>query len=227
MDRLHNNIWAIALAYGLVSVAPLLAQNANEVVVKRKPVPVATIRDPKTIDFFLKEFFIPEAKVDSIDFIDVVGDGFNERDMVQVYPSKEVYNLSPSEAAMAVMRTWKPQGVRAVGQKNKHGEIVIESKYPAAKAMFAGLVRLIEQNYVGKKISLMFNYDGDLKTADLMVWGYQEQDLLTPKKPLEQFANDLVIYVRTDTVYVEKPIYDIIYIEHTATDTTVISGGEL
>ena len=43
--------------------------------------------------------------------------------------------------------------------------------------MFAGLVRLVEKNYDGKKISLMFDYDGEKKIATLLIWGYHEKYL--------------------------------------------------
>lgn len=216
--------WCAVLAGAWLAV-PLSHAQSNGVTMKRQPLPVATVKDPGTIKFFVDQFFIPEAKVDSIDFIDVDGLGFNEKDVIKVYPSKEVYNLTPSDTAMSVIRHWKGTSVRVVGSKDADGQILVQSKYPAADAMYAGLVRLIEENYVGKKISLMFEYDGNSKVSELMVWGYKEQELLTPKNPLEQFAHDLMVYVRTDTVWVEKPVYDIIYIEHTISDSLVANDG--
>ena len=205
-------------------LAPVHAQYAG-VTMKRQPLPVATVKDPGTIKFFVEQFFIPEAKVDSIDFIDVDGLGFNEKDVIKVYPSKEVYNLTPSDTAMSVIRQWKGTSVRVVGSKDENDQILVQSKYAAADAMYAGLVRLIEKNYVGKKISLMFDYDGTNQISELLVWGYKEQELLTPKNPLEQFAHDLMIYVRTDTMWIEKPVYDIIYIEHTISDSLSANHG--
>ena len=153
------------------------------------------------------------------------GLGFNEKDVIKVYPSKEVYNLTPSDTAMSVIRQWKGTSVRVVGSKDENDQILVQSKYAAADAMYAGLVRLIEKNYVGKKISLMFDYDGTNQISELLVWGYKEQELLTPKNPLEQFAHDLMIYVRTDTMWIEKPVYDIIYIEHTISDSLSANHG--
>jgi hypothetical protein len=35
----------------------------------------------------------------------------------------------------------------------------------------------------------------------------------------------LIFYTRTDTVYVDKPVYDVIYIEQTVTDTVYVKRG--
>jgi hypothetical protein len=158
--------------------------------------------------------------------VDIVGDGFNERDVLEVYPSKQLYNLSESDTALAVMRNWQRSGfINVVSAKDKHGDYVGKSSYPAATAIFAGLIRMVQSTYVGKKLSLIFEFDDAEGTAALEIWGFKEEELLTPKKPLEQFANDLLFYIRTDTVFVEKPVYDVIYIEQTVTDTVYVKSG--
>jgi hypothetical protein len=214
------------LLIGSIFSDPAAAQQSGRVIVYRKPMPVATIKDPETIQFFVEQYFITEDKIDSMQVVDIVGDGFNERDVLEVYPSKQLYNLSESDTALAVMRNWQRSGfIEVVAQKNKRGDFEAESQYPGATAIFAGLIRMVQGTYVGKKLNLIFEYDDTDGVAALEIWGFREEELLKPKKPLEQFANDLLFYIRTDTVVVEKPVYDVIYIEQTVTDTVYVKGG--
>jgi hypothetical protein len=207
---------------------PLFAQLTDEVLVTRKTVPVATIKDRATIKFFVDQYFITEDRIDSMEVIDILGDGFNEKDVLEVYPSKQIYNLSESDTALAVMRNWQRQNfITVVGSKTPRGEFVTRTNYLAARNMFGGLVRLLERNYVGKKLKLQFDFDGtDDGVATLYVWGFHDrEELLTTPSSGDQFAHDLIFYTRTDTVYVEKPVYDVIYIEQTVTDTVYVKRG--
>lgn len=207
--------------------APSHAQLPNHVLVTRKTVPVATIKDPAVINFFVEQYFIAEQKIDSIEVIDILGDGFNEKDVLEIYPSKQLFSLSESDTALAVMRNWRRSSfIEVVAEKNKRGEYVARSNFPAAVAMFNGLVRLVEKNYVGRHLTLQFHFDGsDKGAASLQIWGFQENELLRPPKPGDQFAHDMMFYTRSDTIYVEKPVYDVIYIQQTVTDTMRVSGG--
>ncbi len=217
-----------ALLVVAVWALPAFAQLTDEVLVTRKIVPMATIKDRATIQFFVDQYFITEDKIDSMEVIDILGDGFNEKDVLEVYPSKRIYNLSESDTALAVMRNWQRMDfITVVGSKTEHGEFVTKTNYLAAGNMFLGLVRLLERNYVGKKLKLQFDFDGtDNGVATLDVWGFQDRDeLLKPPESGEQFAHDLIFYTRTDTVYVEKPVYDVIYIEQTVTDTVYVKRG--
>jgi len=204
---------------------PATAQSTNQVYVTRKTVPVATIKDRPTINFFVEQYFIPEQKIDSIEVVDILGDGFNEKDVLEVYPSKQLFSLSESDTALAVMRNWKRSSfIEVVAEKNRRDEYVARSNFPAAVAMFAGLVRLVEKNYVGRRLTLQFDFDGsDKGAASLQIWGFQENELLRPPKPDDQFAHDMMFYTRSDTIFVEKPVYDVIYIQQTVTDTVRVS----
>jgi hypothetical protein len=214
---------AIFVAASLHSSA--FAQVNNQVYVTRKTVPVATIKDRPTINFFVEQYFIPEQKIDSIEVVDILGDGFNEKDVLEVYPSKQLFSLSESDTALAVMRNWKRSSfIEVVAEKNKRDEYVARSNFPAAVAMFTGLVRLVEKNYVGRRLTLQFDFDGSEKgAASLQIWGFQENELLRPPKPDDQFAHDMMFYTRSDTIFVEKPVYDVVYIQQTVTDTVRVS----
>jgi hypothetical protein len=228
-NRSVDGKWRAVLLVAAVWALPVFAQSTDEVLVTRKTVPVATIKDKATINFFVEQYFITEGKIDSMEVIDVNGDdSFNEKDVLEVYPSKQVYSLSESDTALAIMRNWKRSNfITVIGSKTKRGEFVTKTNYLAARNMFGGLVRLLERNYVGKKLKLQFDFDGtDDGVATLYVWGFHDrEELLKPPSAGDQFAHDLVFYTRTDTVYVEKPVYDVIYIEQTVTDTVYVKRG--
>ncbi|MDZ7360874.1 MAG: hypothetical protein ONB46_09140 [candidate division KSB1 bacterium] len=205
---------------------PAAAQLPNQVLVTRKTVPVATIKDRETINFFVEQYFIPEQKIDSIEVIDVLGDGFNEKDVLEVYPSKQLFSLSQSDTALAVMRNWKRSSfIEVVAERGKNSEYTARSNFPAAISMFNGLVRLVEKNYVGRRLTLQFDFDGSENgTASLQIWGFQEDELLKVLNPKDQFAHDMMFYTRADTIYIEKPVYDVIYIQQTVTDTVRVAA---
>ena len=199
-----------------------MAQSKEPIIAKRRAVPVATVRDPQTVKFFVEQFLIPETQIDSIDVIDIVGDGFNDKDILQVYPSKQLYNLSESDTAMNVMRNWQRGGfITVVASKNSRGQFEARSKYPVAVSMFAGLARLLESTYEGKQLTFLFDYNGITNTAELMMWGHSEEELIKTPDPSKQFAHDLMIYVRSDTIEVAKPVYDIVIIQQTVSDTVL------
>lgn len=219
---------AAATFAAILSFSSAFAQVNNQVYVTRKTVPVATIKDRPTINFFVEQYFIPEQKIDSIEVVDILGDGFNEKDVLEVYPSKQLFSLSESDTALAVMRNWKRSSfIEVVAEKNRNGDYVARSTFPAARAMFAGLVRLVAKNYIGRRLTLQFDFDGsDQGAASLQIWGFQENDLLRPPKPDEQFAHDMMFYTRSDTIFVEKPVYDVIYIHQTVRDTVRVRGSK-
>jgi hypothetical protein len=217
------------LSFPLLAVLfnhPAAAQLSDQVLVTRKTVPVATIKDRETINFFVEQYFIPEQKIDSIEVIDVLGDGFNEKDVLEVYPSKQLFSLSESDTALAVMRNWKRSSfIEVVAERGKRGEYVARSNFQAALAMFSGLVRLVEKNYVGRRLTLQFDFDGSENgAASLQIWGFQEEELLKMINPNDQFAHDMMFYTRSDTIYIEKPVYDVDYIQQTVRDTVRVAA---
>ncbi len=203
------------------------AQSNEPIIAKRRAVPVATVRDPQTVKFFVDQFLIPETTVDSIDVIDVVGDGFNDKDILQIYPSKQLYNLSESDTAMSVMRNWQRGGfITVVASRNPTGQFEVRSKYPVAASMFGGLAHLLQSNYGNyekKNLSFLFDYNGELKTAELMIWGFAEEDLTKTPDQAKLFAHDLMFYVRSDTIKVTKPVYDVVFIQQSVTDTVRVT----
>lgn len=206
-------------------------QARKEVSVSRRAVPVAVVRDKPTIDFFVDQYFITDNPIDSMLVIDITDNGFDEKDVLEVYPTKRIINLSESEAALDTMRTWQRTGYIALtGQRNKQGQIEMrEREYPVAREFFHGMVRLIEQtyNYKGRKLSLFFEFDDLQGLASLQIWGFADRNEMKEKpKSINQFAHDLLFFTRADTVYVSKPVYDVIYIEQVDTVYVTKDGGE-
>ncbi len=212
---------------------PASAQS-REVTVTRRAVPVAIIKDEPTIKFFVDQYFITEDKVDSILVLDLTGNGFDEKDVMEVYPSTKIFNLSESVAALELMRDWKRKGYLELGSKrNSRGQLELkDTENPVAQEFFRGMVRLIERTYKyeGRKLSLFFEFDDKKGIATLQIWGYGDKSEMQEKpNPNNQSSHDLLFFTRTDTVYVKQPVYDVIYIEQTVTDTVKVyvkDGGE-
>jgi hypothetical protein len=124
------------------------------------------------------------------------------------------------------MRNWKRSSfIEVVAERGKRGEYIARSNFQAALAMFSGLVRLVEKNYVGRRLTLQFDFDGSENgAASLQIWGFQEDDLLKAINPRDQFAHDMMFYTRSDTIYIEKPVYDVVYIQQTVTDTVRVAA---
>jgi hypothetical protein len=219
---------AVLLAPALLS-EPASAQS-QEVTVSRRAVPVAIVKDQATIDFFIEQYFIAEDRIDSMLVIDITGNGFDEKDVLEVYPSKRIINLSESVKALDLMREWKRTGfIELAGSRNTRGQIEVkDSRNPVAQEFFRGMVRLVEQTYKyeGRKLSLFFEFDDKKGVAALQIWGFGDRREMQEKpKSIDQFAHDLLFFTRTDTVYVDKPVYDVIYIEQTVTDTVYVTKG--
>lgn len=235
----NQNVFSPALAAGLIAAAALLsslsAQENKEVTVTRRAVPVAVVKDEPTIKFFVDQYFITEDKIDSMLVIDITDNGFDEKDVLEIYPSKRIVNLSESGEALDLMSTWKRTGyISLTGSRVvKGGPItVVDREFPVAREFFRGMVRLVEQtyNFEGRKLSLFFEFDDPKGVASLQIWGFQnKKEMQGQPKSNNQFAHDLLFFTRTDTVYVDRPVYDVIYIEQTLTETKIdtlhIKGG--
>ncbi len=223
----------MTLLFGLAFLREQAYAQSREVTVTRRAVPVAIVKDEPTIKFFVEQYFITEDKIDSMLVIDITSNGFDEKDVLEVYPSKRIINLSESEAALDLMRDWKRTGfIELTGARNKRGQIEVKDmQNPVAQEFFRGMVRLIEQTYKyeGRKLSLFFEFDDKKGVAALQIWGYgSRREMQEKPKSINQFAHDLLFFTRTDTVYLDKPVYDVIYIEQTVTDTVYVmkGGGE-
>lgn len=229
----------ILLSVLTLTVGAAMAQSKREVTVTRRAVPYTVIKDRPTIQFFVDQYFIADDPIDSMLVLDISDDGFDEKDILEVYPKRTIIHLSESEAAVDTMSNWKRTGYYELtgSRPKKGGSIEVkEDRFqaipPIATAFFGGMVNLIQEtyNYEGRKLSLFFEFDDRIGIAKLQVWGFNsKRELEGEPKPDSKFAHDLIFYNRTDTVYVDKPVYDVIYIEQTLTetkiDTVLIKGG--
>ena len=64
---------------------------------------IATISDPKLIEFFLFEFLITDTAVTKMEIIDATSNGFGIEDLVKCYPSERIYVPTPSDTAQKIM----------------------------------------------------------------------------------------------------------------------------
>lgn len=229
----------ILLSVLVLNLGSAIAQNRREVTVTRRAVPYTVIKDRPTIQFFVDQYFIADDPIDSMLVLDISDDGFDEKDILEVYPKRTIIHLSESEAAVDTMSNWKRTGYyELTGSRPKRGgsievkEDKLQEIPPMATAFFGGMVNLIQDtyNYEGRKLSLFFEFDDRTGIAKLQIWGFNsKREMQEQPKPNSKFAHDLIFYNRTDTVYVDKPVYDVIYIEQTLSetkiDTVLIKGG--
>src|SRR5262245_59833525 len=101
---LRTPLAVLLMAAGLMHTAA--AQSDKEVIVSRKALPVAVIKDHATIQFFVEQYFISEDRIDSMEVFDMNENGFDDKDILKVYPSDRLVNLSQAETALDVMRNW-------------------------------------------------------------------------------------------------------------------------
>ena len=226
---IFNALLALGLS-GLAGQPVAFAQSGKEVVISRKALPVAVIRDKEDIQFFVNEYFISEDRIDSMEVFDMNESGFDDKDVLKIYPSGKLVGLNQSETALDVMRRWRRTNhIELVGQRNEFDQIVVyDNQYPVAREMHAAMVRMVEElyNIKNQRLSLFFEFDDVKGIAALRVWGFRDRKALQDTTRKHQYKHDLLFYTRTDTLYLDKPIYDVIYIEQTKRDTVYIKEGE-
>ncbi len=191
---------------------------------------IATINDPKLIEFFLSEFLITDTLVTRMEIIDATGNGFGVEDLVKCYPSERIYVPTPSDTAQKVMNAWKFAANYQIVTQNSPPEVFEGTKSDAApNAILAGLLRGLQRNYKEAPIKLYF--ERDAKTATFEMWGYNPTRLsyspAPPPMPDTVTAYDVLSVTYQDTLVVaDTTIYDLLYISRTVSDTVFIGADE-
>jgi hypothetical protein len=219
---------AIFVALLILPIKPLLAQNGTTV--DQKMIRVATIADPKLIEFFLFEFLITDTAVTKMEIIDATGNGFGVEDLVKCYPSERIYVPTPSDTAQKVMNNWKFTANYQIVTQNSPPEVFEGTKADAAQnAILAALLRGLQRNYKESPIKLYF--ERDAKTATFEMWGYSPSRLsyapAPPPMPDTVTAYDVLSVTYQDTfVVADTTIYDLLYISRTVSDTVFVGLDE-
>jgi hypothetical protein len=89
-------------------VGLITAQDRSRKEVQYTLIPMVTVDDRKTIDFFVEEFFLPETDYSRIEVIDTESNGFGKSDLIKFYPSGSMYYLDMvTDTAQKVMNSWE------------------------------------------------------------------------------------------------------------------------
>lgn len=212
----------------ILPLTPAFAQNGTTV--DQKMIRVATIADPKLIEFFLFEFLITDTAVAKMEIIDATGNGFGVEDLVKCYPSERIYVPTPSDTAQKVMNAWKFTANYQIVTQNSPPEVFEGTKSDAAQnAILAALLRGLQRNYKEAPIKLYF--ERDAKTATFEMWGYSPGRLsyapAPPPMPDTVTAYDVLSVTYQDTfVVADTTIYDLLYISRTVSDTVFVGLDE-
>lgn len=212
----------------LLPVPPVIAQNGTTV--DQKMIRVATINDPKLIEFFLFEFLITDTLVNKMEIIDATGNGFGIEDLVKCYPSERIYVPTPSDTAQKVMNAWKFTANYQIVTQNSPAEVFEGTKTDAAQnAILAALLRGLQRNY--KDAPIKFYFERDANTATFEMWGYNPTRLsytaAPPPMPDTVTAYDVLSVTYQDTLVVaDTTIYDLLYISRTVSDTVFVGADE-
>jgi hypothetical protein len=229
--------WVVSIRWGIFLVAFLLitfpiskAAAQNGTTVDQKMIRVATINDPKLIEFFLFEFLITDTLVNKMEIIDATGNGFGIEDLVKCYPSERIYVPTPSDTAQKVMNAWKFTANYQIVTQNSPADVFEGTKTDAPQnAILAALLRGLQRNY--KDASIKFYFERDTNTATFEMWGYNPTRLsytaAPPPQPDTVTAYDVLSVTYQDTLVVaDTTIYDLLYISHTVSDTVFVGADE-
>ncbi|MCI0696596.1 hypothetical protein L0337_31915 [candidate division KSB1 bacterium] len=206
----------------------MIAQNGTTV--DQKMIRVATVNDPKLIEFFLFEFLITDTLVTKMEIIDATSNGFGIEDLVKCYPSERIYVPTPSDTAQKVMNAWKFTANYQIVTQNSPAEVFEGTKTDAApNAILAALLRGLQRNY--KDAPIKFYFERDANTATFEMWGYNPTRLsytaAPPSQPDTVTAYDVLSVTYQDTLVVaDTTIYDLLYIFRSVSDTVFVGADE-
>lgn len=212
----------------IFALPPVFAQNGTTV--DQKMIRIATINDPKLIEFFLFEFLITDTLVTKMEIIDATSNGFGIEDLVKCYPSERIYVPTPSDTAQKVMNAWKFTANYQIVTQNSPPEVFEGTKTDAAQnAILAALLRGLQRNY--KDAPIKFYFERDANTATFEMWGYNPMRLsytaAPPPQPDTVTAYDVLSVTYQDTLVVaDTTIYDLLYISRTVNDTVFVGADE-
>jgi hypothetical protein len=211
----------------LLPVSRSVAQTGTTV--DQKMIRVATISDPKLIEFFLFEFLITDTAVTKMEIIDATSNGFGIEDLVKCYPSERIYVPTPSDTAQKIMNAWQFTANFQIVTQNSLPDIFEGTQTDAAQnGILAALLRGLHRNY--KDLPMKIYFERDNQTATFEMWGYNSSRLTYNAPPPTVSgmpdtitAFDVLSVTYKDTLVVaDTTIYDLLYILRTVSDTVYV-----
>jgi len=233
-ERSSAILRALVTTLIIVSVCPAVAGHVFAGERPRKEVrytliPMVTIDDKETIDFFVEEFFLPETSYTSIEVIDTESNGFGRSDLLKFYPSGSMYYLDMvTDTAQKVMNRWEiEENVEIVTDVRDPGKLdsVKTAEYGILSALAAG----VERNYGDAPININMHLDSTGIVFEM--WGYNADSLqFTPAPP--PLPDSVPVYDllhshhEEETLIPDAILHDLFFIYRSEVDTVFVGDGE-
>ncbi|MBD3167657.1 hypothetical protein GF324_13740 [bacterium] len=227
----HDLRIAINVLILLMVAIPCTGVRAQVVTQSNKIIVQATLKDPETMQMFAEGMMLSaDTQLDSMEFFDFKGDGFNEGDMIRFHPGGDILPLMDlNDRLLAVIANWEVEenkGAIVHSPESHVVQMVAEEEQSPFAGVLASLLRGIEHFYEGSYIEGMFIIKPE--TSELRIWRFNEDKMHwkdgVPGGASEvRNAFDLMKVVLEDTVFVvDTTMYDSMYIIKTLADTLFV-----
>jgi hypothetical protein len=156
-------------------VGLITAQDRSRKEVQYTLIPMVTVDDRKTIDFFVEEFFLPETDYSRIEVIDTESNGFGKSDLIKFYPSGSMYYLDMvTDTAQKVMNSWEiEENLEIVSDIRAPGDY--DTVQTAEYGILSSLAKGIERNYKDSPINISVKRDSTGIIFEM--WGFNADSL--------------------------------------------------
>ncbi|MBM3324550.1 MAG: hypothetical protein FJY66_02655 [Calditrichaeota bacterium] len=173
-----------------------------------------TISDKVMMEQLRRELILGDEAIERIMLVDVMNDGFDETDVVLLYPTGRVLRLRPISPALdSLLRSFTVPVNVAVYEARKQAAYfdTLASKNIGPKSLgyglLSGLSRAIERGYHGTDVEGTFKFS--LTGASLMAWNFDSVRIYFP--PPEPTPRDTIVLTnvleRIDTVVIHDTVY--------------------
>ncbi len=173
-----------------------------------------TISDLSVVEQFRRELILGDEAIERMMLVDVMNDGFDETDVVLLYPTGRVLRLRPISPALdSLLRSFPVPVNVAVYETRKQAAHfdTLASQNIGPKALgyglLSGLSDAIDRGYHGTDVEGTFKFS--MTGASLMAWNFDSVRIYFP--PPEPTPRDTVVLTnvleRIDTVVIHDTVY--------------------
>jgi hypothetical protein len=196
-------MWAV-FALALFVTAAALAEDVQFKLVTQK-----NVTELSELQIFRDELFLGAESIDRILVADVLNDGFDENDVIQLYPSGRVLRLSPiSERLDNLLRSYKlPPNTAIFESRRYHAEldsmaVLARGGRALGYGLLGGIEQRLQRGYRGPMVEGYFKITD--AGASLQIWNFDSTRVSFPR-PSPNPRDTIIIY-QQDTVYVPEVV---------------------
>ena len=226
---LQHAVCGSLLALVVLCTEAVYAQPGSGIGFTQLTRPVAEVNDPDQINFLLDQLIIPTDSVESLQVVDLTGNGYGADDVIITQPMGSTYPLSRDLMTDQVEQMMNQWVLESEFQEDT-GLLPAEAfkpdsltQQPAESEIMYELLRAVERNYTDTPISVLL--ERDQQGITVQMWDYNPSAMRyqpPPSGPPDTLrTRDLLYIVRSDSV-----LYDIVYIDRSVEQTEYIPEGE-